>query len=164
MLKFSELIMQGTMGYVALAYYQTTGGTSPSLALDDYIPLTFNSEIEENMEGYSLSGNQQITLRRGTYMAYMCLGSYSTQYFSGGLAIVPGSGDPDESLVYSSNALEEGYTKSGAQTLHIQHFRLDEETIIEMFISTSEAGTMTRNVSSNSLNEYRYFLTLVRMM
>ena len=156
-------MMQGIMGYVSLSYEQSQGTTSPSLADDDYIPLTFNTERAENMDGYSLSGNQQITLPRGTYIAYMCLGSYDTNMYSGGLAIAVDTGDPTVIPVYSTNSLEEGYTKSGSQIFHAEHFILTEETVLEMFLATREAGTMTRNVNYGGLLEIRYTLTIIKV-
>lgn len=162
-MKYSELITRGAMGYVSLSYEQATGTTAPSLADDDYIPLTFNTERAENLDGYSLSGSQQITLPRGTYIGYMLLGSYSTNQFSGGLAVV-GTGDPSSALFYGSSAIEEGYVTSGAQTIHVAHFRLTEETIIEAFICARESGTMTRTVNATGLVEIRYTLTLVKVL
>ena len=162
MIKYSELMMQGVMGYVSLSFEHSQGTTAPALTYDHYQPLSFNTVRAENLDGYSLSGDQQITLPRGMYIAYICLGSYSTRYFSGGLAVV-GTGDPTESLVYGSNSLEEGYVTSGAQTFNVQHFNLDEETVIEMFISCNESGTMTRNVNYGSLSEIRYTLTIIKV-
>ena len=163
MIKYSEIIAQEQVGYVSLSYEQSQGTTSPSVASDDYIPLSFNTERAENMPGYSLSGDQQITLPKGTYIAYIVMGSYSTTYYACGLAVAVETGDPTNILAYSTNSLEEGYTVSGSQIFHMEPFILTEESVLELFLAADASGTMTRNANASGLNEIRYTLTIVRM-